>query len=271
MIRVFVGCAANHEDAESQAVLEYTLRKYASEPISLTWMKLSRDPESPWFSNGTEGWRTDDWATPFSGFRWALPELCGFEGRAIYMDSDCIVRADIAQLWKQKFKPGKIVLAKGGQESWRYCVSLWDCAAAKPYMLPLSRLRSARTAHRTMIEFFRVNRELVQPFVGNWNCIDGENYPTLEDPEIKVIHYSSEAHQPHLKFAVRRLSESHQSHWFDGKIKPHWRPSMGRIFVTLLREAEDAGYTVDRYTSDPTFGTYVKASQKNYRSHHWAR
>lgn len=60
MIRVFVGCAANHEDAESQSVLEYTLRKYASDDLEITWMKLSRDPESQFYcdiENG-RGWNT---------------------------------------------------------------------------------------------------------------------------------------------------------------------------------------------------------------------
>ena len=32
--------SANGEDAEAQAMLEYTLRWYASEPLEITWMKL---------------------------------------------------------------------------------------------------------------------------------------------------------------------------------------------------------------------------------------
>ena len=65
-VRVFVGCAPNHEDAESQAVLEHSIRKHASLPVDITWMKLSRDPVSPF-----SGWNTELWPTPFSGFRWA--------------------------------------------------------------------------------------------------------------------------------------------------------------------------------------------------------
>lgn len=271
MIRIFIGCAANHEDAESQAVLEYTLRKHASLPLDITWMKLSRDRNSPWFSDKGEGWRTDAWATPFSGFRWAIPEICGFQGRAIYSDSDCIVQADIAELWNQKFKPGKVVMAKGGQESWRYCVSMWDCAAVKTHMMPLARLRSAVSAHQTMIRFFKGSHDLVQAFSGNWNCIDGENYARLDDPDIKVIHYSSEAHQPQLKFAVPRLRALGRRHWFDGEIKQHWRSDMLALFFSKLKEAEAVGYPVDRYTSDPIYGPYIKASQKNYQSHKWAR
>ena len=34
-IRIFVGCSANGEDAEMQALLEYSLRHYATEPLEL--------------------------------------------------------------------------------------------------------------------------------------------------------------------------------------------------------------------------------------------
>jgi hypothetical protein len=50
-IRVFVGCSANGEDAEAQGMLEYTIRRYAREDVEINWMKLSRDPASPWYAN----------------------------------------------------------------------------------------------------------------------------------------------------------------------------------------------------------------------------
>ena len=34
-IRIFIGCSANGEDAEMAAMLEYTLRHYASEPLGI--------------------------------------------------------------------------------------------------------------------------------------------------------------------------------------------------------------------------------------------
>ena len=46
------------------------------------------------------------WATPFSGFRWsAFRKHCGFKGRAIYLDIDMIVLADIAELWHHPIEP----------------------------------------------------------------------------------------------------------------------------------------------------------------------
>ena len=46
VIKLFVGCAPNGEDAESQMVLEYTARKHSSLPIDIVWMKHSNDPNS---------------------------------------------------------------------------------------------------------------------------------------------------------------------------------------------------------------------------------
>lgn len=269
-VRVFVGCAANGEDLESQAALEHSLRKHASVPVEITWMRLSRDPDSPFYSEGPKGWQTSLWSTPFSGFRWAVPELCGFEGRAIYCDSDVIFLADVAELWDQEFQPGKVVLAKGGRDSWRFCVCLWDCFKAAAYVPQLPKLIARKEAHSETIKRFR-NAPFVQPFKGNWNCIDGEHYKGLADPDIKVLHYSSEAHQPQLKHALPRLYAKGQKHWFDGRIKPHWRADVQELFDRTLEEAETAGFKRENYLPERLFGTYTKQSHaKGYRSHRFA-
>lgn len=262
-IRVFVGCASG-DDQESQAVLEYTLRKHASEPVEIVWMQQSRDPASPFY-----GWDTRSWSTPFSGHRWLVPHLCNYEGRAIYMDSDTIVMADIAELWRQPLSAGKCVLAKGGAESWRFCVSLWDAARAKPHMMTPDELKKSG-AHQEMIRRFR-NAAFVQPFVGGWNCIDLEDYRSPDHPDIKIIHYSSEAHQPHHRYAVPRLAREGRNHWFDGTMKPHWRPDLVALFDRTLAEAIAAGFKPENYAPAKPFGPYRIASHKAYRGHKWAR
>lgn len=259
MIRIFVGCASG-DDLESQAVLEYTLRLHASQPLEITWMQQSRDPASPF-----HGWRTETWSTPFSGFRWAVPELCGFEGRAIYMDSDCIVMADIAELWEQRLQPGKCVIAKGAEG--RLCVSLWGCSSARAHMTPISVLKASPSSHQMMRGIF-ANGKILQPFEGNWNCIDGQGYESLYNAHIKVIHYSAENAQPHLRYAVPRLAREGRNHWFDGKIEKHWRPDLIALFDKTLDEAIGAGFKPENYKPAAPFGPYRIASHKNYHAHH---
>ena len=61
-IRIFIGTSANNEDIEFDCTVHYTLEKHASRPLDITWMRLSKDPSSFWYSNpGTrEGWQTQD-------------------------------------------------------------------------------------------------------------------------------------------------------------------------------------------------------------------
>lgn len=258
-VRVFVGCAPNGEDAESQAVLEYTLRKHASLPVEITWMRLSRDPGSFWFSDGRgNGWCTEDWATPFSGFRWAVPAACNFEGRAVYCDSDFIFMGDIAELWSQSFMPGKIVMRKAGAHG-RFCICLWDCAGAHDLLPPLHLIRTDhRCAARACAEF------LTQPFRGNWNCLDGEGLP-LDHPTIRAIHYTDMSCQPHLGYARARLAAAGQQHWYDGAARPHPRKDLQHLFDRLLAEAIAAGYTLDRYVPAQLYGPIAKRELKSYR------
>lgn len=254
-IRILVGCAANNEDIESQLVLEHTLRKHASMPIEIEWMQLSRDPASFWYSDPQQGlgWNNTGWATPFSAFRWGIPARCNFEGRAIYMDSDMIVRGDIAELWNEPIPDGKVIVAKGDG---RFCVALFDCAKAQPIAIDIERLRRDPKAYRDQRAPYH---QRTQKFTtGNWNCLDGENYQTLDAPEIKCLHYTAIPTQPQLKYAVERLKADGQVHWFKGVVHPHWRADIREWFD---REYFEAGGAAEAKKYEvPVFGSYGTGS-----------
>lgn len=251
MIPIFVGCAPNHEDAESQAVLEWSIRKHTSEPVEIRWMYLSSEKSLPF-----TGWETSRWATPFSGFRWIVPELCGNEGHAIYCDSDFMFLADVAELWAQKPGPGQVVTGKGGA-AWRLCCCLWDCAAARAYLPVIDELRRDSNTHGRLNSYF-LHSELVRPFNGDWNCLDARHGEELAD--VKALHYTDMRTQPQLKYAIPRLAALGRSHWYDGATRPHARPDVQELFDTLLAEAADHGYTVDRYTKHRPYGPVAKRS-----------
>ena len=80
-IRMFIGSSSNGEDAPIEAVYDYSLNQNCSRDLDIVWMRQTEDVDSFW-----GGWNTPLWSTPFSGFRWAIPEYCNFEGRAIYTD-----------------------------------------------------------------------------------------------------------------------------------------------------------------------------------------
>src|SRR3954451_5303347 len=84
-LRIFVG--TDDSQIVAHEVLEYSIRKHTSRPVEFVPMHnidlpLPRDPaQRP--------------RTGFSFYRFLIPSLCGFKGRAIYLDADMLVLSDI--------------------------------------------------------------------------------------------------------------------------------------------------------------------------------
>lgn len=265
-VSVYIGGDPRGDDAESFAVLEYTIRKHTTGPVGITWMRQSHDPKSPWYS-GPGGWNTEMWPTPFSGFRWGIPWAKGYTGRVIYMDSDMIVQRDLRELFEMPLPPNKIVAAKSAD---RFCVCLWDCEAfgrlVKTRALPdVNEARTYAGFHQQMKVGFIANAHLIEFFDGDWNNFDGEDRP-LE--EAKIIHYTDMSTQLQGKYALPRLAGLGRKHWFDGTPRPHPRADLQELFDRLYREAREAGYTIDRYIPTEDFGDITKLSQKGYVAQH---
>ena len=236
-VRIFIGSSANGEDAEAEMTYEYSLRKNTDRDVEITWMKQTRDESSIW-----GGWNTERWSTPFSGYRWAIPEACGFQGRAIYTDCDMINFKDIGELLDTDLK-GKPVAARrgtrfGGHE---FCVMVFDCAAFEPYSIPVSRMKQIAESHHRMIGNFAGNGDLVEDLDPRWNCLDGENYAV---DDIWHLHYTKMSSQPW------------QPKWFKGVPEKHARPELVKLWYDMRDEASKAGYISGIYIPEEKFGEY---------------
>lgn len=268
-IRYFVGTDPNGCDAESLMVLDYSMRQHTDREVEIVWMRHSNDVGSFW-----HGWDGHLWPTPFSGFRWAIPEYCGFEGQAIYSDSDVIWLDDIAKLWDRPFEAGKLVQAKGGKEGWRFCVCKWNNPECQQFPLRVGRMRTVADSHERMKGLLAGNPHVVQPFDIDWNNVDGENL--TEFSGVGALHYSSMNHQPHLKYALPRLERQGIKHWFDGDIQRHWNEAVIDLFDEYYNKALEAGYKVKDYEPESLYGDYKKLSQANYNksghvAHGWIK
>jgi hypothetical protein len=98
-LRIFVG--TEESQLVAQRVLEYSIRKSASAPIEFVPMldlshPLPRDP-----ANRPR--------TTFSFYRFMIPELCGYRGRAVYLDADMLVFGDIRELADLPLDPYKVL------------------------------------------------------------------------------------------------------------------------------------------------------------------
>lgn len=262
-IKVFIGCDPNNCDLEQMMVLDYSIHKHTSQAVEIVWMQLSHDANSFWYSDRDtqSGWRTEKWATPFSGFRWAIPAYCNYQGRAIYMDTDVIVLSDLAKLWQHPIEGDAVVAAKGGKSSARLCTCVWDCAKAEALLAPIDSLKADPDSHKKLMKRIQEQPTLVQPYQDHYNCIDGEG---LTVPEMKILHYSDMGTQFSHKYAMPRLAQSQTAHWFDGEILPHPRQDLAQLFDQYYQEALAAGYRLENYLIQP-YGAFYKASQKKYQ------
>jgi hypothetical protein len=262
-IRLFVGADGTNCDLESQMVLEYSLRKHASQPVEIVWMQQAKT--GPW-----SGWQCQTGRTPFTHFRWSIPSVCGWEGKAIYTDSDFFFLADIAELWHQPI-PRVALIRNPEDKPQRAACILFDCAKAKGHVPDLKALKAMPDAHDHCCNYFRFHRELLDRFEGNWDCIafekDKSGKGNLNDPRIKAIHYTRMEQQLHLKYAVARLKTEGRKHWYaeSAPIFPHPHNGLQALFDTLYQEALAAGYSPEQYRVD-AFG---QAQRKafGYSSH----
>lgn len=216
-VRIFVGASPDQLDLEAEIALEHSVRSRSSLPVELHWMRLSRDRASPFYSGAEhgQGHDTKNWMTPFTGFRWLIPQLCDFTGRAIYMDYDMLVLADIAELWRLPL----------GRQSWfaarepsKCCVMLIDCA----------RRGFNRSAPMQRLD-------------PGWNCLDGDGMKA-GDPRIKILHFTTIYTQPHLSMAAKRLASVGRAHWFKGQREAHWRPDLVKLWEREYAAGVKAGY-----------------------------
>lgn len=235
-IRMFIGSSANGEDSSIEAVYEYSLRKNTKRPLEINWMRQTKDTTSPW-----GGWNTSNWPTPFSGFRWAIAEVCGFQGRAIYTDVDMINYRDIGELWDIDMKDKPLAARRGNRfGGHEFCVTVIDCEKYAEHAMSSTRMKSLENFHQRMISKFSGDDSLVQEIDPRWNVLDGENYK-IED--IWQLHFTKMATQPW------------KPSWFTGTPEEHPRADIVNEYITKLKEVTDLGLYPKNMDYEP-FGPY---------------
>jgi hypothetical protein len=223
VVRIFIGSSSNGEDAEIECAYEYSLRQNCSRELDIVWMRQSHSVESWWGA-----WMTQEWSTPFSGFRWSIPEYCNFEGRAIYTDCDMINYRDMADLIEIDME-GKPVAARRGNRfgGHEFCVMVFDCEAFRPHSIPTSRMKLIPGSHHRFIRKFSGNSDLVKDLDPKWNVLDGENYRLNE---IYQLHFTNMATQPW------------KPDWYVGPQKRHPREDVIKEFETYSSYATNFGF-----------------------------
>jgi hypothetical protein len=159
--------------------------------------------------------------TPFSFQRFLIPELCGFTGRAIYLDADMQVFQDIAELWACDFHGHDLLTVWEGRQGRReqFSVMLLDCAELSWRIEDIVRaLDDGTFDYAELIYEMKVARRIGHIIPAVWNSL--EHYCP---GDTRLLHYTDMPTQP----------------W----VSCH--NPLGHLWLACLRRAIAAGFIID--------------------------
>lgn len=192
MLRIFIGYDPNETIAYH--VLCHSILRQSSIPVSFTPINKRNIPE---FTRGTE-----DGATEFSFSRFLTPYLAGYQGQALFMDCDMLVRCDIAEILeecdlfhdvfvvKHDYTPKTDTKFLGNKQhvypkkNWS-SVMLFNCmnTASKKLTPEIVNTKSGKYLH----QFEWTNEDRIGPLNKAWNHLVGEYDP---NSQAKIVHFT---------------------------------------------------------------------------------
>lgn len=214
--KIFVGTSPNNYDAEIEMIYEYSLRKHCKSNLEINWMRLSNKDQDFW-----SNWNTKKWFTPFSGFRWGIPQFCDFKGRVIYTDVDMINLKDISELIEIDMQGKPFAARKGERWGFELCVMVIDCEKAKDHIWKIHKLRSdisSHIYHRDLLS----NSKFIHEIDKRWNSLDGED---MKIDDIFQLHFTNMSTQPW------------RPKWFQGPHYVHPRKDIIDLYERFKKEA----------------------------------
>lgn len=199
MVSVFIG--SDERGGRGELVMTHGIKTYASGPVRIVYMRPDGEgghwEYNDWYMgrNHPRPYSGEGWATNFTCFRWSIPEVAGFEGRAIYMDADQTVHGDVYELANCDLAGKACSIRKGvivfdcGHKFWRG--STWPrLEVMKPSGLGLG-------AYQKLIV---QAGEIAAPFDVAWDVLDGKEMSVWS---AKLNHYTEMRTQPYHPFPDR--------------------------------------------------------------------
>lgn len=187
-IQIFIG--TDEYQMIGAKVLAHSITSRTSAPVKIHYLSdyAAPSPQNPALRS----------KTGFSFTRFMIPQICGYEGRAIYLDADMLVFTDIAELWNWPMPDGvSLLYAEQPPERGRrpqYSVFLVDCAKArwdaKELMQKLD--TGVYDYHSLVYEFSHMSADekaMILPF--RWNALE-----YYDSGETSLIHFTDMNRQP---------------------------------------------------------------------------
>lgn len=169
MLRIMIGY--DHRQPVSYNVLQNSIVRHCSEPVSITPLVLKTLPLK------RQG------LTPFTFSRFLVPYLCNYEGWALFLDLDMLLREDIAKLFATKDDKYAVMVSKNEHRfEWASAI-LFNCAHPANKILTPAYIETAKGLHG--IEW--CDPDLVGDLPRHWNHLVGYDAPRAD---ASLVHYT---------------------------------------------------------------------------------
>lgn len=186
-LKIYIGW--DSREAECAEVLAYSLRKQATIPLDIHFLKLPElDFNRPWDPLQS---------TEFTYTRFLVPYLCDYQGKAIFMDCDMLCLGDIKELDELEMGPYALRVVKhdhrptetikmDGKVQTTYPRKNWsslmlmNCAALRLWTKDVVENMSGAYLHR----FKDIPDDKIGDLPRTWNTLD------WMDENTKLIHYT---------------------------------------------------------------------------------
>ena len=202
-VKVFVGLEKEQQLAFE--VLRYSITRHAS--ITTEIIGLNQALE------GATDCSTLSGNTPFSFQRFSIPALCGYAGRAIYLDSDMLVLRDIRELWQYPMHENALLSVGAAPDSGRaaqFSVMILQCDRLQWNIKEIiNDVEGGKHDYHDLLQLMNIVKQKSSEIPYYWNSLESLSRET------RLLHYTDMDLQPWL----------------------NWRNRNGRIWCEHLFEA----------------------------------
>lgn len=162
---------------------------------------------------GTAWKKPGAWGTPFSCFRFAIPELCNFEGRAVYLDADMLVLGDVRELLEHKLVSGYHCI-----DPRRTDVSVIDCSffKGKKWWPTIGFMKNSGAFTGIYVDHLMHFNASVATLPKTWNSCDPMQ--PCKDPGLdglKLLHFTVVPTQPYRPYPTVTYRDHPWQSWVD--------------------------------------------------------
>lgn len=164
-LRIFIGF--DPRQVVSYTALCTSLIRHSSKPLAITPLVIETLPLE---RRGL---------TPFTFSRFLVPYLCGYEGRALFLDADIMARADVSELFEIAQGSPSVWVSKNRLKFEWASVMLFNnerCAVLTPDYVQ-------KTENPLMLSW----AEEVGDLPPEWNHLVGYDAP---NPDAKMVHFT---------------------------------------------------------------------------------